>query len=146
MKPSPRRHARWCAVLVVASFGFALPNLRAVEPRSIAVLDFEIEDDTAAQGAAVDVATQQRRLRMARDEIRAGLAERGAFVVVDDAPARAMIDRRRSGERLHECNGCELEIARALGAQVVLVGWVQKVSNLILNLNVGMKDVDTGKT
>ena len=47
--------------------------------------------------------------------------------------------------QLYACNGCELDIARALRADRVLVGWVQKVSNLILNINVRIEDAATGQ-
>ena len=45
---------------------------------------------------------------------------------------------------IHECNGCELDIARTLQADRVLIGWVQKVSNLIVNINIQIEDVATG--
>ena len=44
---------------------------------------------------------------------------------------------------LWSCNGCELGIARRLDAELALVGWVQKVSNLILNFNVVIRDTTT---
>ncbi len=44
------------------------------------------------------------------------------------------------------CNGCELDIGRALDADVVILCWVQKVSNLILNINIEVKDVASGNT
>ncbi len=47
---------------------------------------------------------------------------------------------------MRNCNGCELDIGRALGADVVILGWVQKVSNLILNVNIEVKDVVSGQT
>jgi len=43
------------------------------------------------------------------------------------------------------CNGCELEMARKAGAQLAAYGWVQKVSNLILNVNLVIEDVSTGQ-
>ena len=45
---------------------------------------------------------------------------------------------------LHKCNGCDLDIARALGAEQVLVAWIHRVSNLILTLNFEIRDVTTG--
>ena len=50
----------------------------------------------------------------------------------------------QSQSQLHECNGCELDIARSLHADRVLVGWVQKVSNLIVNINIQIEDAATG--
>jgi hypothetical protein len=118
----------------------------AAQPPTIAVLDFEIEDDTVAQGGVSDTAAQERRLQMVADILRRDLAQGGQLQVVDDAPAWELMARTRALQSLHECNGCEIEIARVLGADLVLVGWVQKVSNLILNLNAGVKDARTGRT
>jgi hypothetical protein len=43
------------------------------------------------------------------------------------------------------CDGCEIDPARKAGAAVSVIGWVQKVSNLILNINIVMRDVATGQ-
>ncbi len=72
--------------------------------------------------------------------MRAALADR--FTVVDAAPAEAKLARVDS---IRGCNGCELDLARQLGAQQVAYGWVQKVSNLILNVNVVIEDAETGR-
>jgi hypothetical protein len=113
---------------------------------SIAVLPFEIEDDTLTQGGPSDVSTQQRRLLVAADIVRQQLAQSGRYVVVDNGPAATLIAQAQAREPLHECNGCELDIAGTLGAELVAVGWVQKVSNLIINLNLGIKRVANGRT
>ena len=42
------------------------------------------------------------------------------------------------------CNGCEVAIAHDLGARYALTGEVQKVSNLILNLNLVLRDAQSG--
>ena len=54
------------------------------------------------------------------------------------------METHRSRTQLRDCNGCELDIGRALHADRVLVGWVQKVSNLILNINIQIEDTATG--
>ena len=46
---------------------------------------------------------------------------------------------------LHSCNGCEAKIAANLGAEQAITGTVQKVSNLILNINLYVRDVASGK-
>ena len=43
------------------------------------------------------------------------------------------------------CNGCERQIGRKLDAARVGICWIQKVSNLILNINLRIEDVATGK-
>ncbi|MGH6816262.1 MAG: DUF3280 domain-containing protein, partial [Hyphomicrobiaceae bacterium] len=46
---------------------------------------------------------------------------------------------------LHKCNGCEVEIARKTGAEIAITGTVQKVSNLILNVNLYVRNTADGK-
>ena len=46
---------------------------------------------------------------------------------------------------LKSCDGCELDLARKVHAAISVTGWVQKVSNLILNINLVARDVATGK-
>jgi hypothetical protein len=112
----------------------------AAEPARIAVFDFELID-TSLQGEVdgIDPA-DQARLRMIETELRESLEESGRFELVDIAPAAARID---DAGYLWSCNGCEVGIAKRLDAELALVGWVQKVSNLILNLNVVIRDTGT---
>ena len=84
---------------------------------------------------------EEARLAMVRETAAAELAKRG-YTLVDTAPAAAEAARYSS---LHECNGCELDLARGLGAELAAVGWVQKVSNLILNVNLRVREVETGR-
>ena len=76
-------------------------------------------------------------------------------IVVDDGSSDSTADiARRHGARVfrHITNlgvGAAtitgLMAAKALGADVIVIGWVQKVSNLILNINLQVKDVRTGE-
>ncbi|HVJ43660.1 MAG TPA: DUF3280 domain-containing protein [Dongiaceae bacterium] len=43
------------------------------------------------------------------------------------------------------CNGCERDFALKAGAELAAWGTVQKVSNLILNINVYIEDVASGR-
>jgi hypothetical protein len=45
---------------------------------------------------------------------------------------------------LQACGGCDVQYAKQLGANIAMTGVVQKVSNLILNMNIYLRDVDTG--
>ena len=112
----------------------------AVEPPRLAVFELELLD-SSLQGEiqGVDPA-DQARLALLDQELRAGLAESGRYRLIDTAPAAAEIAR---AGYWRDCHGCEVPIAATLGADLALVGWVQKVSNLILNLNVTIRDVAT---
>ncbi len=46
---------------------------------------------------------------------------------------------------LRDCQGCELDLAKKLGAEYAAFGWVQKVSNLILNINMQIREVASGR-
>lgn len=69
------------------------------------------------------------------------LADAG-FAMVDPAPIE---DRLAGISSLRGCNGCEVRFGRELGADYVAVGWVQKVSNLILNINLQVRAVPSGQ-
>ena len=46
---------------------------------------------------------------------------------------------------VHRCNGCAEDLAKAAGADLVIFTWVQKVSNLIINVNAEVQDA-SGRT
>jgi hypothetical protein len=60
--------------------------------------------------------------------------------VLDIAPVR---DAARHAN-LQACGDCDLKLAGELGAELEITGMVQKVSNLIINLNIYLRDVKTG--
>ena len=66
---------------------------------------------------------------------------RYAFVSIP-AEAAAKI---AAGPEVGACGGCELKYGKQLGADTVAWIVIQKVSDLILNINVYMADVGTGK-
>jgi hypothetical protein len=111
-------------------------------PRLV-VLDIELSGDL---GGPQFKAEHEARLRMASARLRQELARSGLFQVVDTAPAQALIDKLKSQQLyLHDCNGCDLEIGRQLGADEVLVAWVNRVSGLILTLTYEIHDVATSE-
>ncbi|MBC8008154.1 MAG: DUF3280 domain-containing protein [Prolixibacteraceae bacterium] len=115
------------------------------DPKSAAVLDFELINEIRDYETEASQAAQQRRLILISDTLRSELAQRGLYRTVDNNIAANLIAEQKSLQDLRSCNGCELDIGRALGAEVV-VSWVQKVSNLILNINIEVKDVASGTT
>jgi hypothetical protein len=131
--------------IIVVSFtiAFALPvSAHAhAQPLSTAVFDFEMID-TSLEGE-VHGARRDEHIRLNRvgDQLRKGLAESGKFTIVDIAPVEAEAHKNN----LQACGGCDVDLAQRLGADLSITGTVQKVSNLILNMNVYIRDVHTGK-
>lgn len=113
----------------------------AAEPRSIGFLGVEFLNDNEMYEPTTDA----ERARMAKIEemFKTQLTDSGRFRFVevnDDMKARIA-----SGQELGKCGGCELDYGRKLGSELVAWIQVQKVSNLILNMNVYMADVAAEK-
>ena len=107
--------------------------------RSLAVLDFELVDD---QNNPLTQAAQLVRLRDATAQLQRELAERQLYRVVDPAASQELQRTLRSQQEfLYRCDDCAEQVGRLLGVDLVMATWVQKVSELILNLNVQILDV-----
>lgn len=114
----------------------------APQEKKLLVLDIELKGDLGDPSLAPEHAA---RIKMASDQLREELGHTRYYEVVDATPARELIERLSSTQYLHQCNGCELDIARRVDADQVLVAWVHRVSNLILSLTYEIRDVQTGK-
>ncbi len=125
----------WLAALAV--LGAASGPAAAQEMPRIAVFDFNLNNTSPTASTPEEMA----RLHRLDGQLREGL--QGRYTLVDMAPAQGQLARVDS---IRGCNGCELAMARELGAQQVAYGWVQKVSNLILNVNLVVEDAATGQT
>ena len=108
----------------------------AQPPPSLAVFGFHLVNTSPAPSTTEET----DRLHRLDDQLRTALAAR--YTVVDTAPVARKLERVDS---IRGCNGCELDLAKELGAQQVAYGWVQKVSNLILNVNLVIEDAHTGQ-
>src|SRR6195952_6180280 len=125
---------------VVALSLMVSTSAHADAPR-VAVFDFELVD-TSLQGEVDGPRTdEQRRLIDAGHQVRKALAESGQFAVLDISPVNAAAH----GSNLQACGGCDVQYAQRLGADLVITGVVQKVSNLILNIIIYLRDVHSGR-
>ena len=109
--------------------------------RSLVVLDFELVDD---QNNPLTKAAQVVRLRNATAQLQRELEEQGLYRVVDPAPSQALQAKlREQQEFLYRCDDCAAQVGKLMAVDLVMVTWVQKVSELILNVNVQILDVKT---
>jgi hypothetical protein len=116
------------------------------EPKSLALMDFELIDEMRQYESAQGRRESERRLALISSELAKEFRSRGMYRVLDPAPAAQLIGKLRASYDLRSCNGCEIDIGKALGADRVAVCWVQKVSNLILNINIEVHSVATSDT
>jgi hypothetical protein len=131
-----------CATVTAAASQEANTQRPAL-PSKLVVLDVEISGDLGGPELAPE---HQARLNLASAKLRESLSRTGLYQLVDNTPAQSTIDELASRYLyLHDCNGCDLDIARQLGADQVLVAWVNRVSALILSLTYEVHDVTTGQ-
>jgi Protein of unknown function (DUF2380) len=120
-----------------------LPHMESASAaqRNVAVFDFELID-TSLEGATNGVRSdEQARLESTSNRLRQRLIESGRFTLVDIAPVAA----EARGSNLQACGGCDASLARKVGAELAITGTVQKVSNLILNMNIYVREADSGR-
>jgi hypothetical protein len=110
------------------------PVVQAAE--RLALFPFELINTSLEPTRPDEAARLQALLGQAGEQLAAG------YQLVDTTPVAQQVAGIGS---LQGCNGCDLDLARQLGADLAGVGWVQKVSNLILNLNLQVRDVATGQ-
>jgi len=109
----------------------------------MAVLDLEMTGDLGGPELAAEHAA---RLRLESARLRADLSRAGLYRLVDVRAAQTTIDALKAQQAyLHDCNGCDLDVGRELGADLVMVAWVDRVSGLILTLTYEIHDVKTNQ-
>jgi len=124
-------------ISLVLTFVIATPAY--ADPPKVAVLDFELVD-TSLQGEMYGPRSDEHdRLIHAGDQLRNDLSASGRFQVI------APVNAAAHGSNLQACGGCDVRFGEKLGADLVITGVVQKVSNLILNMNIYLRDVHSGQ-
>ena len=99
--------------------------------------------DTSLEGETNGLrADEQRRLIHLSDQLRRRLKESGRFTLLDVTPVAG--DAQASN--LQACGGCDTRLAKRIGAELAITGTVQKVSNLILNMNIYVRDASSEAT
>src|SRR5205085_3953182 len=83
-------------------------------------------------------ADEQARLSRLGEALRHRLTASGHYVPVDISPVAE--EARRSN--LQACGGCDAKLAARAGAELAVTGTVQKISNLILNMSIYVRDAD----
>lgn len=97
--------------------------------------------DTSTEGAINGVRPDETaRLEMIEAQVARDLAQRG-FVL--SLPAPEEVARIKNPTR---CNGCDTKMAAAAGLDYAISGEIQKVSNLILSMNLYIREAESGRT
>ena len=143
--PAPRSVRRPLMFGLCLAFSLLLhpvPLALATEALPLAVFDFELIDTSLEGETHGPRADEQARIGLISDQLRQMLSESGRYRIIDLTPVE---DQIAAAGYLHGCNGCDTKIAGGLGAERAVTGTVQKVSNLILNINLYEREVASGK-
>lgn len=127
---------------VVVAMPLSAAEDAAVAPTKVVVFPFELVDTSQEgerDGARAD---QEARLARLTADLKAQLAASGRYEILDLTPVEAEYARLAP---MRGCNGCDIDLAKTLGATQGMVGIVQKVSNLILDVAIYVRDVETGR-
>ena len=117
----------------------AVPSAVADDIPQVAFLGFQLINTSLEPTTTAE----DQRIRILDDLFQQKLEASGRFKILPIPP-----DLRQeitAGPTISNCNGCQRDWARKAGADWAAWGTVQKVSNLILNINVYMEDARTGK-
>jgi len=130
-----------CAVLI-AVFMISQPGFtQELKPEgTVAFLGLTFLNTSAESSSDEMMKEEAARLQLLEDLIETRFLDEG-LVLLDISPIHEELD---SIANPANCYGCDVRMAAKIDADYVLVGVVQKVSNLILAMNLVMRDVETG--
>jgi hypothetical protein len=107
----------------------------------MALLGIKFQNDHMSQEPTTDA--ELRRLEALKEGFENQINASGKYKVIHvPETIKAKID---SGQFMGECGGCEISYGKAIGSDIGAWIVVQKVSNLILNINLYMVDINSQK-
>jgi hypothetical protein len=138
--------AAWAlaALLIVGPVASGVCSVAAApsEPaKSVALLNVQFLNDH--EDLEPTTAAERTRIGLVESVFKTKLEASGRYTFVS-IPSEAAA-KIAAGPEVGACGGCELKYGKQLGADTVAWIVIQKVSDLILNINVYMADVGTGK-
>jgi hypothetical protein len=135
------RFNRFVAVALAVLSPLAAGSEALAAPRRVAVFPFELLDTSLEGQMRGANPADLARLETLAPRLSKALAASGRYVAV---PIGAVEGRARA-QNLQSCGGCDAKLAAEAGADYAITGQVQKVSNLILNMTIYVRDVADGR-
>ncbi len=128
--------------LIPAMIGGVQAQAQSIQRLKLAVFDIELDDFSAGGPIAGESPEETDRLQRMTALAQDLLAQSGLFDIVDGS---ASTDQRVKDHWLRKCNGCDADIARALGADLSFVCFFRKISVMEQNLEIRIRDARTGR-
>ncbi len=128
--------------LIAIMIGGAHAQAQSAPRLKLAVFDVELDDFSAGGPIAGESPEETARLQRMTALVRELLVQSGLFDIVDGS---ASTDQMVKDHWLRKCNGCDADIARALGADLSFVCFFRKVSVMEQSLEMRIRDARTGQ-
>ncbi|EAU40030.1 hypothetical protein FP2506_02275 [Fulvimarina pelagi HTCC2506] len=109
--------------------------------QKVAIFPFELIDSSLEGDMLGENPDETARLQKMAPMLRDDFETLPGYEIMDTSSA----DEKVAGVNLQSCGNCGLTFAEDLGADIAVLGTVQKVSNLILNINAYVYDVESRK-
>ena len=108
-----------------------------------AVLPFDMRDASQDGEYVPQFKTDDlRRLKLVAEELKSLMTKDGRYEVMDLTPYAAEIDK---ASPFSKCDGCDLEVGQKAGADLVVMGYVDKLSDALISLQIFVRDVKSGE-
>lgn len=138
-----RNSARLKICSVLAGLFFLAGVAPALAVPKVAILPFdirdaEIEGDPFAKPKDTDIA----RMQLVAAELKKLMETAKMYEVVDLSAYAADIEKAAP---FNKCDGCEVEIAKKAGADLAVTGFVDKLSDALISLQLFARDTATGE-
>jgi hypothetical protein len=130
-------------ILLILMISLAPVPSMAMQNARLVVLPFEIVDNTPVPGG---VERNQKMLDKLTRYISQKISQEGIFNVIAQSEVNRMVKDAQLGTYIHTCNLCEYDLAKKAGGDRVMVGWIYKMSILVLTLHIEVKDVEREQT
>lgn len=128
--------------VIFAICALAISSGAATAMQKALVFPFELvvqpKEEDFFIGSSKPNAAEQARIKLAYDEFVRLMTAGGRFETVDQAPIAAEIEAKSP---IYECKGCEVDLAKKVGADTLYVVVLEKASDTLLNFNVTEVDV-----
>jgi curli biogenesis system outer membrane secretion channel CsgG len=130
-------------VLTLACVAAASAELPAsTVPVRIAVFKFELDDQTPAAALQNRTTSTATAMDKVSGEARAELSHSGKYAVIDASGTDVGAVPNKA---LRDCEGCEADLARKLGADEALIGVVKRATQTDYYVWIQIRDAKTGK-
>lgn len=124
-----------CALVVLSGAASAMQKA-AVFPFDLVIPPKEEDFFIGSTGPN---AAEKARLKLVYDEFVRLMSASGTIEAVDLAPIAAEIEAKSP---IFECKGCEIDLAKKVGAEIAYIVVLEKASDTLLNLTVTEIDVE----